>query len=83
MSGPLRWNLFTQDTTIIIVSVPSNALIPDATNTPIDPTEAFKTIIFEIIEYLPFLIAPISYETKTLLLQLEDLKQELINDSAI
>ena len=42
----------------------------------------FKTIVSDINEVLLFLIAPISYEPETLILQLEDLNQELINSAA-
>ena len=61
----------TDPTTIIALTSP----IPDATNTSFDHTEAFKTSLNNIIEYSPFLITPIYYEPKTLLLQLEDIKQ--------
>ena len=53
-----------------LVAVPSNTPITDAINTPVDPTEAFKTIFSDITEYLLFRIAPLSCETKTVLLQL-------------
>ena len=33
-------NHFYQDTTAILVAVPINTTLPDATNTPVDPTEA-------------------------------------------
>ena len=65
-----------------LVSVSINTSITDATNTPVDPTKALKTIVFYITEALLFLIAIISYELKTTILQLEYLKQDLI-DAAI
>ena len=71
-----------QDPKIILVSVPRNTPIPDPTNTPVEPTEVFKTIVYNITEALLFLIAPISYEPETVLLHLEDLKQELSDATA-
>ena len=53
-----------------------NNPIPEANNNPVDPTEVFKTIVYDIIEAIPFLISSIPYEPKTVLLQLEDIKQE-------
>ena len=41
-------NPSAQDRTTILVAVPINTPIPDSNNTPVDPTEAFKTIIFDI-----------------------------------
>ena len=66
----------------LIVAVPRNKLIPDATNTPVEPTEVFKTIVSNITESLTFLVEIISYEPKTVLLQLEDLKKKLIDAAA-
>ena len=66
----------------ILVVIHDNTRIPEYTNTPVEPAEAFKTIVSDITEALPFLIAPISYEPKTVLLHLEYLKQELIDASA-
>ena len=66
----------------ILVDVPSNTPIPDATNTPVDPTEAFKNTVSDVTEALPFIISPIPYEPETVLLHLEDLKQELIDAAA-
>ena len=66
----------------IIVAITINTPIPDATNTPVDTTEAFKTIVSDITDTLPYLIAPFSYEPKTVLIQLEDLKKELIDTAA-
>ena len=37
-----------QDATTILVAVPSNTQIPDATNSPVDTTEALKIIFFDI-----------------------------------
>ena len=54
----------------ILVDVPINTPILDANNTPVDPIEALKTTVSNITEALPFLIAPIYYEPKTMLLQL-------------
>ena len=41
-------NPLAKDPTTILVAFPSNTLIPDSNNTPVDLTEAFKTIIFDI-----------------------------------
>ena len=60
---------------------PSKTPIPVPTNTSVDPTETFKTIVSNINQSLPFLVAPISYEPETLLLHMEDLNQELIDAS--
>ena len=35
-------NLSSQDPNTILVAVPRNNPIPDATNTPVEPTESFK-----------------------------------------
>ena len=75
-------NLFSQYPTTILDTVPSNKILPDSTNYPVDPTKGFKTIVSYIIESLPLLISPIYYEPKTVLLQRGDIKQELINASA-
>ena len=40
------------------------------------------SIRYQLFLYLPFPIAPISYEPETVILQLEYLKQELINYAA-
>ena len=42
----------------------------------------FKTIIYDITEAFFLLISPIYYEPKTVLLHLEDTKQELIYTAA-
>ena len=68
-----------QEPTIIFAVVSSNTPTPDATTTPVDHTETSKTIFSEIAEALPFLIEPICYEPKTVLLQLEYINQELID----
>ena len=62
-------------------AVPRNISIPDATNTSVDPTEAFEITVSNITEALPLLIAHISYEPETVILQLEYFNQELINAS--
>ena len=49
---------------------------PLAANTSVDPTEAFKTVVKDIIEGNPFLVSPICYESETLLLHMDELKQE-------
>ena len=72
-------NLLAQDPITILVAVPSNIPVPDSTNTPFDPTEAFKTIVSEITYTLPYLIAPISYEPETVLPQMEFIKKGLID----
>ena len=58
-----------QDPTTILGAVPSNTPILDATNTAVEPTEDFNTIVSNTIESLPFISDTISYEPKTLLLQ--------------
>ena len=68
----------SQKPTTLLVAVPSKTSNPDDTNTPVDPTEAFKNIFSDITESLPFLISTISYEPRTMFLQLEDVKQGLI-----
>ena len=55
----------------ILVAVPRNTPITDVTNTPVEATEVFKTIVSNITEALPFLTTPISYEPETVLLHLE------------
>ena len=75
-------NPLDQYSTTVLVYVPSNTPIPYATNPPIEPTEEFKTIVSYITESFPFPIAPILYEPKTFLLQLEYLKQDLIGDAS-
>ena len=69
----------SQDPTIILVAVPSNTSIPHDINTPVEPTESFKTVVSDITKALLFLISPISYETEILILHMEDLKQKLAN----
>ena len=66
-------NPSSQYQTTILSSVPRNTPIPDATNTPVDPTESFKTIIYDITKVLTFLIAHISYEPQIILFQLGDI----------
>ena len=73
----------SQDPTTIIVAVSVSTPIPDGTNTPVEPTEAFKTTVFHITEDHLFLIAPIFYEPETVLFQLEESNQDLINTVAI
>ena len=53
--------------TIILVAVPGNARIPDATKTSVEPTEVFKTIVSNITKDLLIIIAPISYDPETVL----------------
>ena len=76
------YNPLAQDPTTIFPDFPSNTSIPEVNNTSFDPTKAFKNIVSDIIEALPFLISHFSYEPKTIVLQLESLKQELNNASA-
>ena len=59
-----------------------NTLIPDSVHTPFYPPEAFKPIVSDITEALLFLISPISYEPKTVLLNLEYLKQKTVDAAA-
>ena len=75
-------NPHSKDPTIILVAVPIKNPIPDTTNTPVDPTEALKTIVSNTTVALPFLIAPISYEPETVILQMENLNQDLIDAAA-
>ena len=64
-------NPLDQDPTTIIVAFPTKTPIPDATNTPVDPNEYFKTIVSDITEALQFIISPISYGPAVLLQGLE------------
>ena len=48
-------NYLTQEPMTLLVAVPSNTPIPDATNTPVDPTEAFKDI--SLTSLMPFRIS--------------------------
>ena len=75
-------NPLDQYPTTIIVAFPTKTPIPDATNTPVDPNESFKTIVSDITEALPFLISPISYKPVTVLLHMEYFKQEIIGAAA-
>ena len=69
-------------TTLALFSaVPRNTPTPVATNTSVDPTESLKTFFNEIIEAIFFLTSTMSYEPKTVLLRLEEIRQE-IKDSA-
>ena len=70
VSNPLDQNPKT-----ILFSVPSKNPIPVSKNTPVDPTEAIKTIVSKITEPFLFIIAPISYKPETVLLHLEELNQ--------
>ena len=54
--------------------VPRNNQTPVTTNTLVDPTEAFKTVINDIIELITLLAAPMFYEPETVLLQMEELR---------
>ena len=56
----------------VLVAVPKNNPIPDATNTPVETTESFNTIVSIVPETLLFPIAPISYEPKTVLQDIID-----------
>ena len=75
-------NHLDQYPTTILFSVTIDNTIPDSTNIPVQPTEAFKNIISYITEALPFLIAPISYEPETVLLHLEYINQDIIVTTA-
>ena len=55
---------------------------PDATNNLVDPTESFKTSVNDIIEAIIFLIATMPYETETMLIHTEELRQEINNAAA-
>ena len=54
-----------QNPMIIIFSVPSNTPIPDATNTPVDPTEAFITIVCFLLHLSPMNQKLCSFSYKT------------------
>ena len=41
----------------------------------LDPTDKFKTFFNKIIESIPLFTAPMSYEPKTVILKLEELRQ--------
>ena len=58
-------------------NVPRNTPNPITTNTSVEPTESFKTVINAIIEAIPLLTAPIFYEPETVLLHMEEIRQEL------
>ena len=58
-------------------AVLSYATIHVPNNTPIGQTEAFKAVIYDILEAIPFLAAPISYEPEIVLIRLAELWQEL------
>ena len=58
----------SQEPTTTLVAVTINSPISDAKNNPFEPTEAFKTIVYNITEAVRFIIAPISYELKTVIL---------------
>ena len=45
-------------------TVPINTPSHITTNTSFDPTETFKTVVNNIIESIPLLTAPMSYELK-------------------
>ena len=72
----------SKDLKTTLVDVTINNPIYDATNTSVEPTEVFKITVSNIYEAVPFIIALIYYETETVILQLEDLNQELINYAA-
>ena len=50
--------------------------------TPLDPTTDFKTFVNKIIGAITLIAAPMSYEPKTVLLQLEELRKELKDDAS-
>ena len=54
-------NTSDQDPRTILVTLSRNTTIPDVTNAPVDKTEEFKTIIYDITDSPPYLIAPISH----------------------
>ena len=58
-------------------TVSTNTTTPVPNNTPIEPVEAFKNSVNEIIEDILYISAYISYELKTVLLQLAELRKEL------
>ena len=80
VSNPLA----PEPTTILAITydVTINSPIPSATNTSVNPTESFKTIVSDITESLTFRISPITYQSKIFILHLEDINQEFINSAA-
>ena len=71
-------NTSGQDPTTILVSVPSKMSTPDSTSTPVDPTEALKTILPDIDDALLYLIEPISYKPDTVIIQKDVVNQNLL-----
>ena len=55
-------NLSSHGPTTDLVAALSNTPIPDANNAPVYPDEAFKIVVSDITDALPYIIAPISYE---------------------
>ena len=49
-------NPLTKYPMTILFDVTINTPIPDDTNNPVEPTEAFKTTVYDITESLPFLV---------------------------
>ena len=49
----------------------------NTSTTPLGPIEELKTPFNEIIEAIPLITYPMYYETKIVLLQIEELRQEL------
>ena len=75
-------NPLSQDPKTILVHFHINTPTPDTTNTPVEPTEVFKSIFSDINYSFPHFVNTISYEPQTMILQLEVLKQELIDAAA-
>ena len=70
-------------TTLDLTSVVHiNTTTPVVTNTLVDPPEAFKSVVNKIIESIPFLADPVPYKPETVLLHMEELRQE-INYAAV
>ena len=51
-------------TTALLYAIPINTLTPVHTNTPMEPTEAFKNDVNHIIEAITYLADYMSYELK-------------------
>ena len=64
ISSTVLYPLVPYPTTTLYIpyGVPSNTPSPVTTNTSLEPTEEFKIVINNIIEAIPFLTYPMSYE---------------------
>ena len=69
-------NPSSKDPTNILVAIHRNTPVSDATNIPV------KNVVSNITDAFLYIMKPISYEPKTMLLHLEFLKQYFINAAA-